>query len=719
MTRLCLKRARRGSSGAIALAVIALFLMGGACRAQEWSMPEVRLPKVTRHPVIAATPEELARLQAAWKATGVEHGAVAGVVARADKALAQPLEFPPRGGQHNQWYQCDACQIALKTIDDTHHQCPKCKKVYTGEPYDDVIFARRHGANLKNMADAAWAYAVTGEKKYAEFAAKVLLGYAERYKNYPYHDNSSRKGAQPGRSGGHLFEQTLNEAGVMTGNIAPAYDLIHDSGVLSKGEHEAVRTGLLLAMLQNIEKNRAGKGNWQTWHNAAFIWGGAMLEDVAWVRKAIEDPANGFLFQMRASVSDEGMWYENSWGYHFYTLQAMTAIAEGARRMGIDLWHHPNLKKMFTLPARYAMADGSLPRFGDDVNTSAASAPYLAEAAYHALKDPALGELLPARASWETVLYGRTPVPHDRPRIEGSEVFRGAGHAILRTRGEAGLTAALTFGPYGGFHGHFDKLTFVFFGCGRELGVDPGRAASQAYRLPVHRDWYKATLGHNAVLVDGASQAPAEGKLESFAAADSYAAAVACCDAAYPGVRHKRLLAMTPTYLAVFDALAADKPRRFDWIYHNRGTAAACPAATEAGTFGEKYAGQEYVNNTKVGTTDRPVRVEFAGAEVATHLVADAQPGTEVRTGDGVGASVTDRVPLAMLTRRGSAARFACVLEPVPAGRQPTIADIQADDGPAGIRLTIRRDAGQDTVTLATDNRVTVTSGGRTVLTPK
>jgi len=91
-------------------------------------------------------------------------------------------------------------------------------------------------------------------------------------------------------------------------------------------------------------------------------------------------------------------------------------------------------------------------------------------------------------------------------------VFEDAGHAILRTRGPAQLTAALTFGPYGGFHGHYDKLSFVFFGFGRELAVDPGRARSQAYRLPIHRNWYKATIAHNAVLVDGKSQKHCPGR---------------------------------------------------------------------------------------------------------------------------------------------------------------------------------------------------------------
>ena len=167
------------------------------------------------------------------------------------------------------------------------------------------------------------------------------MGYASRYKTYPYHDSGAKIGKQASKSGGHLFEQTLNEASALAEEIAPAYDLIHGSKSLSAEDHREIREGLLRPMLENIAKHKTGKSNWQTWHNAAMIWGGAVLGDVAWVRTAIEDPANGFLFQMRASVSEDGMWFENSWGYHFYTLGAMVKIVEGARRLGIDLWRHP------------------------------------------------------------------------------------------------------------------------------------------------------------------------------------------------------------------------------------------------------------------------------------------------------------------------------------------------------------------------------------------
>ena len=125
----------------------------------------------------------------------------------------------------------------------------------------------------------------------------------------------------------------------------------------------------------------------------------------------------GSCFQMRASVSEDGMWYENSWGYHFYTLGAMVKIVEGARRLGIDLWRDPVLKRMFIVPVEYAMPDGSLPRFGDDVQTTVSQASRMLEFAYHAYRDPAMLPFLPRQPSWESVMLGRavTPPPPARP----------------------------------------------------------------------------------------------------------------------------------------------------------------------------------------------------------------------------------------------------------------------------------------------------------------
>ncbi len=669
---------------------------------------------IRANPFIACRPEELQRLGAAASQDTPDGAVIRARIRDAEAALTQPLAFPPRGGQHNQWYQCDPCQVALTTVDSTHHRCPSCRTVYTGAPYDDVIYAHQHQANLWRMLTAAWAWAITGHPEFAEDATAVLLGYSARYRAYPLHDSAQRE--PPGASAGHLFEQTLNEAVAMASQIAPAYDLLCTAPSFTPARQAEARDGLIRPMLARIDANKAGKSNWQTWHNAALFAGAMLVGDTAMADATISDARNGFLFQMRDSVSPEGMWYENSWSYHAYTLSALVAHAEAARRCGVDLWSQPALARMFRLPLQYEMADGALPRFGDAVGDSPGAAPAAAEAACHAYRDPALRRLLPVDPSWESVLYGREPTAAPAEPGLTSRVVPGAGHAILRSHGGAGLTAAITFGPYGGFHGHFDKLSFVLFGHGQELGVDPGRAASQAYRLPVHTQWYKGTISHNAVIVDGEPQKPAEGMLEAFAADANSALVAASCDRAYPGVRHRRLLYLRPSYLLVIDELAAEAPHRFDWVYHGRGSSSECDG--RGGTPGDllPLAGGEYIRWTGGSTTDGMARAAIRAPRVTTCVTCAADGPTEARCGSGVGASVDDRVPLVVFTRRGQTARFAAVIEPVAAGREPEVTAVTAEPVEHGLLVTVQRGGAADAVLLRPDGRCTAAPHGQAAL---
>ncbi len=698
--------------GSLCLLFVASFSCPVATADESWELPAMELAPNQHHPALACTAVELDRLRTTYQSQGAARRVLEDLIQRADRVLETQPEFPPRGGQHNQWYQCEACQTGLRTIDDTHHQCPNCEKIYTGEPYDDVIFSRQHGRNLQNMVTAAWAYAITGESVYAEWAKQVLLGYAERYQSYPYHAANLARDPEKIRSGGHLFEQTLNEASSLARTIGPAYDLIHDWDGLSDDEHERIRSGLLLPMLENIARNKSGKSNWQTWHNAAFMWGGGVLGDSAWIRRAIEDPQNGLVDQMNVSVTDDGMWYENSWGYHFYTLSAMIEIAETARRLNIDLWSHPRLKKMFTVALDYQMPNGRFPRFGDDTDTSLAAMADDLEFAYQAYREPDMLPYLPTKPTLQSIMFGRTPEPAEPAGKLSSALFPAAGHAILRTGGKANLAAVLTFGPYGGFHGHFDKLSFVFFGYGQELGYDPGRARSQAYRLPIHRDWYKATIGHNCVLVDGQSQQPAAGSLVSFVNASDFAAAVADCRDAYPGVEQRRLLCLTPDYLVVCDTLQSQTSHRFDWFYHNRARKVDCPQANEAvERLAEEYPGQEYLQHLRQGTVNEMVRVLFPDDALVTEVFiapsADSTAGdTTVTIGDGVGGSVMERIPLALATRHGSQVQFAAAIVPHLASEASAVTAISLHPAPDG-SYTIRIERGEsvDLLTLDAEER--------------
>ncbi len=673
-------------------------LMGGAQGAaggEAFEVPKVELPARMTHPTVAATARELARVREAFAGKGPDHDAVAAFVRGVERELAAPIAIPPEGGQHNQWYQCDRCQMGLTTVDAHHHKCPKCERVYSGYPYDNVLYTHAHHANSAWMERAAWAWAITGRKEFANRAADLLRRYADIYLTYPPIAAAYGKpGPIPAgetyalRSAGRILNQTLNESMWLV-EAAAAYDLLHDA--LTPEDRERIETRLIRPMVATIAKHPAGKSNWQTWHNAALLWAGGALGDAALVRKAIADPANGFCFQMTVSVSDDGMWYENSWGYHYYTLRAMTHLAEGARRLGVDLYAHPSLRKMYLIGPDYRMSDGSLPRFGDSVQ-DAPTVTDVNEPAFAAYRDDRLLALLPGKASLQSVLHGRDTARAARAAPPVSRLFPGAGHAVLHAPGPAGLSAAVTFGPYGGFHGHFDKLSFVFFGHGQELGVDPGRSASQAYRLPIHQNWYKATVGHNAVLVDGNGQAPATGRCLFFDPAQTHAAVAVACDDALPGVRQRRLLLLTDRFLMICDELeAADaKPHVYWWVYHNRGEKVECDEPAGDGKL-PAARGFEYFADVACFKPAGGISVRFPGKDATVHLRM-AAGGSELFTATGPLGSVRERAA-AVLVRQavpaGATARFLAVFEPVAGAGKPTVSRLAVGPDGGGLAITV------------------------------
>ena len=86
-----------------------------------------------------------------------------------------------------------------------------------------------------------------------------------------------------------------------------------------------------------------------------------------------------------------------------------------------------------------------------------------------------------------------------------SQSFPNAGVHIMRSGwGANSRYLAFDTGPYGGPHGHEDKLSFELCAFGSPFIVDPG---SYTYQPDdPYRNYFVGSQGHNTVLVDGASQ---------------------------------------------------------------------------------------------------------------------------------------------------------------------------------------------------------------------
>src|SRR5207249_3020124 len=89
----------------------------------------------------------------------------------------------------------------------------------------------------------------------------------------------------------------------------------------------------------------------------------------------------------------------------------------------------------------------------------------------------------------------------DVPWEPQSLVLEGQGVAVLRRNGRY---VSVECGPYGGGHGHPDRLQLTLYADGVYWLPDPGTGSYVAHDL----FWYRSTLAHNAPRLNGESQSP-------------------------------------------------------------------------------------------------------------------------------------------------------------------------------------------------------------------
>ena len=450
------------------------------------------------------------------------------LLAAAERALETPLEIPERGGQWPHWYSCPKDGVTLETVSPTEHRCPQCGAVYRGDPYDAVVLYGVHSRNSRAMRDLGLAYRFTGREEFAKRARELLLGYAGRYGTYRLHNTRDEEKI----GGGRIMAQSLDES-VWLIPAAFGYALVRDT--VPPASRARIERDLFAAAAEIIRQHRMGIHNIQCWKNSAVGLAGIVAGNDDLLGEAIDDPDRGFRAQIARGVTDDGLWFEGSLGYHRYTMEALWPLAEAARLAGTDLYTERH-RTVYDAPLALALPDGNAPGFNDSAGGNVLTAGPLYELAFARWKTQAYGRLLSRtkRGDVQALLYGVEETPTGPMIPEESTLLRAAGYAMLRAQG---IAVAKRFGMHGGGHGHPDKLNIVTWGAGRLWGLDPG---SINYGVPLHREWYRSTIAHNTVSVDERPQANVDGALETWSLEGGATTIAASADAAYPGVALRR-----------------------------------------------------------------------------------------------------------------------------------------------------------------------------------
>ncbi len=327
--------------------------------------------------------------------------------------------------------------------------------------------------------------------------------------------------------------------------------------------------------------------------------------------------------------------------------------------------------------------------------------------------------------TWQWLLYDApqaADVPASLPLAQGvfansgwnshgSSLLPATGVAMLRqadgdfTQRPDSTAVALSYGAYGGGHGHPDKLSLVVYALGRQWLPHFG---SMPYETSWKTEWTAQTISHNTVVIDGQSQRPGKttsqwptdsaaervvGVMEQFEAEEKRATAY--CATAYPGLVLRRRVQVVDDlvvddFAVVPRTKERDQPaRQADYVLHIDGrlTGVAPALAPRSGALGTAF-GYQHVQVQQAGPLSQVTSLTFSAGKQALRLwvVPTDESAAEVMVADGLTNSPQGRLPMLIVRKKAVAHRFVTVIEPVspdnpiravrwerPAGQPPVI----------------------------------------------
>ena len=588
------------------------------------------LVRAASAPCLLIREEDLPGIQAKIASHRWAQRAYQKLIDAAHSRIAKPIEVPDRGGQWPHWYACQSCGTQLVTESSTVHRCPSCDLVNSGEPWDSVPLTRIHNQLSEDVRTLGVSFALSEEKPFAEKAAEILMAYAEAYPKYPVRDHNLNSDSDWATK---VSWGTLGES-VWLIPVCCGYDLIRHAGVLSPAEHHTIREQLIRPAAQLILKHNIGIHNIQCWHNCAVGMAGLMVRDPELLAFTVDGDV-GVRQQIHQGILPDGFWHEGSWGYHFYGLTPLLTWTMALRNCGLDLLDD-RMRGMFESPLKAVRPDGGMPAFHDSGGGPLENQAHQYEIATTVFEEPRFSIPLAGstREGLNALLYGMPDLPDSDAEIERSEHLPDSGFVFSRQGAAKRRTyVAFDYGPHGGGHGHPDKLGFTLFAHGRTQATDPG---SVAYGVPIHQQWYKQTVSHNTIVVDGQSQAPTTGALQFLVHADGLDLWQADAGEAYEGVRLQRTMVVAEDVVLLIDRARSDQSHTYDWVYHNRGQLRPGFSRRKRKTPLGETDGYEVIQDLRCGMPEGPWTATWKQdrSGVRVHFV-ESKRDTEVFTGEG------------------------------------------------------------------------------------
>ena len=410
--------------------------------------------------------------------------------------------------------------------------------------------------------------------------------------------------------------------------MAFVYDACFD--LLSEDEKERLRDGIVpraerfYQRWRNMLEAKVFSGHiWQHILERLFKTSVALLDEVPEAKTWLNFVYEVYLARSPVLGPDDGGWWN---GNHYVELNGITLMDLPMffkSWTGVDIIRSPFYENIpfwliYSFPANSyseGFGNGTEKQFGQklgvlgfmDALARITGNRYAAWYADYQLKNGVISE------GWNPFYFGHLPpkqghtiydddefrwfriqwdlpdppeLPADIKQLPLARVFRETGSVNMHTdlfKVENNLMVSMRSSPYGSTsHAHADQNGFNIQYGGEKLFYNSGYRPSMG--VPHYVKWFKATIGHNTVLIDGKGQPIGAGEsygwIPRFLHGHDISYAMGDASKAYDNQLRERqvagmklfrrhLIFLRPSIIVIYDELEADHEAEWTWLIHS------------------------------------------------------------------------------------------------------------------------------------------------------
>lgn len=395
-------------------------------------------------------------------------------------------------------YNCSDCQSSLLfDIDKQNdHVCSNCGKVNKNELLNKVWYNIYRGYVNTSIYNAAIIYKYTKDEKYITHIKKVLNFYADNYDDFICEPPAKR-------FEGKIQSQHLDDAvGTMT--ILLGLDIIKE--VFTKDELNKYYDNLFKKQAEMYDFFANRIYNIPVWIKCAQSMIGVFFNEEEHIKRGLYD-IYGLVDQLERGVTKEGMWYEGSTGYHFYTLTPICYLLYLCKRQQVDIpkidYIYDTVEKMFEYPIKMMFADKTLPNPNDtspslNINRYKTQYEYASVIFDNDLFNEVCSSFYHEENTVSSVtrlLFNHFTTKREIRRYKS--INNPNSHTAMLRKGNSEVF--IKHGVLTDLHRHPDTMNIELAFAGDVVSCDIGNGG---YASSLFVEWQRRTIAHNTVVID-------------------------------------------------------------------------------------------------------------------------------------------------------------------------------------------------------------------------